>query len=154
MNGSRDRSTILPGMLINENCIAFMRRDAQDPPPNQTLNEHIEVHCQNHDPPPVGILTKIPRRQLASGKIPFHHRVRLLRLPATPTMSMDKSLPIPIHTGQQAEQLVMLKIHLQRLKGKLLLRHGQAGKIHRPHGLPYRKIPINRRISDGRSRSG
>lgn len=32
MSISLDLSTILPGMLISENRIAFIRRDAQDPP--------------------------------------------------------------------------------------------------------------------------
>src|SRR5665647_595282 len=44
----------------------------------------------------------------------------------------------------------MLKVHLQRLKGKLLLRH--PGKIHRSHRLTDRKIPINRSIFAVRDR--
>ena len=37
---------------------------------NQTLHDRVEVHRQNHDPPPGGILAKIPRRQLAPRQNP------------------------------------------------------------------------------------
>jgi hypothetical protein len=80
---------------------------------DQTLHDRVEVHRQDHDPPPGSILPKIPRRQLPPGKIPFHYRVRLLRLAATFPMPMDQPLPIPKLRMQ--DQLLLSPRDVQRL---------------------------------------
>jgi len=59
------------GMVINEYRIAFIRRDTHDPPKPRRFMivlrfiARIMIHHQ------ASILSKVPRRQLPSGKSPF-----------------------------------------------------------------------------------
>src|SRR3990172_2280393 len=83
----------------------------------KTLEDGIEIEGQNGNPPPRSIFSKVGRREFASGKTFFQSPVCLLTFSAACIEPMDDFLARPLpDIGNNAEDLVTMVVHFQRLK--------------------------------------
>ena len=73
---------------------------------DQALHGGIEIVGKDHDPPPGGILSELPRRQLPSRKVLFHDGMGLFGLAASFMMPVDELASFPVHVRDDAEELV------------------------------------------------